>query len=606
MRWFRGSRLRFVLPGAFALATVILGYLLRHPYPALGGGLFLKMGETIAANGYALPARIPGYTGDGIPYAYPPLAAYLMAVLLDAGVDPLAIARWLPPALLFATVPCYYLFAEAVLDLRAASARAGASDEPAGAGTGTEGSRTATRLQAAIATVVFVTTPAVLQYTLTAGGTIRAGALLVTAAGLCVGVRLFGRREYRLTLPAAALFGVALLVHLKYALCFAVSYLFLYVYLDRTARGLLRGLAVAFGGFALAAPWWLRVGTTHGFDVFLRAGGTHGGIGTALWPIDLLTPEANPPSLWPALVVVAGLFLLVRGEYFLPLWTAIVGFVVGNDEHAVLIGALMVPVLLRTAVRRSVAPGRRSVGVEARGARADGRTDPAGASKSPASRLRTGLAALRDRAGGRGGGRPDGGESEGDGGFGAAPTAAVILLLVGYGVGAAAVYAGDTERLPSYIDGDDVEAAEWIRSETPADASFVVIGDAAEWFPLLADRTSLVAARGSEWDGAVPYERQRQLRADLSECLSAACVSETLAGAGLSPDYIYLPRDGYVEPIHRTLAPLRWSLLRTDFERSQEYEVVYRNDEVAVVRVDDPPGLTPGGASATGSTPDGR
>lgn len=172
----------------------------------------------------------------------------------------------------------------------------------------------------------------------------------------------------------------------------------------------------------------------------------------------------------------------------------------------------------------------------------------------------------------------------------------MIVLLVGYGVGAAAAYAGSTERLPTYVDGDDVQAAEWVRSQTPPNSTFVVIGDAAEWFPMLADRTSLVAARGSEWDGSAPYARQRQLRSELSECLSAQCVTGTLAGAGLYPDYVYLPRDGYVDPVHRTLAPLRWSLLRNDLERSPKYEIVYRNDGVAIARVADPPWLDTGGA----------
>ncbi|MFC6737073.1 hypothetical protein ACFQEQ_12595, partial [Halolamina salina] len=90
------------------LAVVV--YLATNPYPAYGAGLYLRIADAIAANGYAPPARIAGYTAEGVPFAYPPLQFYVLAVLLDLGADPVALARVLPSVgVLAALVPVYLL-----------------------------------------------------------------------------------------------------------------------------------------------------------------------------------------------------------------------------------------------------------------------------------------------------------------------------------------------------------------------------------------------------------------------------------------------------------------------------------------------------------------
>ena len=70
----RSSSIPPIVPALGAGLVVYTAYLLTHPYPALGGGLFLSMAEALVENGHALPARVAGYTPGGIPFAYPPLA----------------------------------------------------------------------------------------------------------------------------------------------------------------------------------------------------------------------------------------------------------------------------------------------------------------------------------------------------------------------------------------------------------------------------------------------------------------------------------------------------------------------------------------------------
>ncbi|MEA5386240.1 hypothetical protein VB779_03390 [Haloarculaceae archaeon H-GB11] len=94
-----GSRDRYWL----ALATLpgfvaVTAYLVTNPYPAYGAGLYAQIAGEILGNGYVPPTEIPGYTTDGVPFAYPPLQFYLFAVLLDIGVTPVTVARFLPPS----------------------------------------------------------------------------------------------------------------------------------------------------------------------------------------------------------------------------------------------------------------------------------------------------------------------------------------------------------------------------------------------------------------------------------------------------------------------------------------------------------------------------
>ena len=500
-------RWAYLLVPVAAFLPVCLLYLYTHPYPALAGGLFLRMAETISESGYLLPDRIPYYTADGIPFGYPPLMFYVSAVLMDLGVSRLSIARLFPVIPLTLALFSYYFFAESVLH------------RPR---------------KAALAATVIGTSPAVLRYTLSAGGFVRATGLLFTVLGLFIGIRLFRRGSWTLTAAGAGLFGLTLLTHPKYTLFFGASYLVFYLWFDRTLSGLVRGVGVATGGLLIASPWWWSVGTNHGFDVFLRVSRTHGGIGRVMWVYGFFDPFTSPPAMWPFLVAVGGAYLVARRDLFLPAWFVATGVVTGNEEHLMLIGALIVARLMFDGIVPSVS--------------------------SRWSSFETGSAAVT------------GAET------------AFLFLVVTYSVGAAGLYVGEGQYTEndymSFIHEDDLEAMEWARSETSRDASYVVVGDTAEWFPLFAQRTSLVAGRGSEWDERTNYTYMSNLSLELGSCLSAGCMTTLIENNDIDPDYVYLPRDGYVN--NRHLMEKRWTYLRPDLNESPNYEFAFANDGVVI------------------------
>ncbi|WP_433623758.1 ArnT family glycosyltransferase [Halomicrococcus sp. NG-SE-24] len=502
-----------LLPPVAAALSVYLAYLLTHPLPGYGAGLYGAMAEAILANGYRLPARIPHYTSGGIPFAYPPLGFYGLAGLLDlTGLDYLTLVRVLPGLFALGYVVAAYFLAYQLLG---------------------------TRRRASVAAVVVATSPTITTMHLTAGGVVRAPAFAVLTAGLYAGVRLFQTHRRRWLYAGVACFAVLLLTHPVNAASFAFSYLFLYAVLDRTRRGLAFGATVAVAGFVLTSPWWATVLARHGTSVFARASGTHGGLG--LEPLGPLlfwyTPNLPFPSLWHLLVLLGGCYLLARRKLLLPGWLA-VSLLVFPGRVTMLVGAMVAAVGLWGAA--SVATTRtRSLPVSA-------------------------------------------------------PTVVVALLcLYGAGTGAMHVanYPGvdDATATQSYLDDGDLEAMRWIQSETPPEASFVVVGDVGEWFPLFAERTSLVSYRGTEWEGRATQQRHLQTKQALTNCRDADCLTATLVERGLSPDYLYLPRGQYssLYRMYEQSPEMRHSLAASD-----RYRIVYRNRDAVVVRVVDLPAET--------------
>ncbi|ADJ13922.1 hypothetical protein [Halalkalicoccus jeotgali] len=94
-------------------SIVVASYYLTHPYPAYATALFPHMAEVVLENGYRRPEIIPHYTEGGLPFAYPPLMFYVMAVLIDFGIDPFHLIRIVPGiASVLALIPYFYLSRE--------------------------------------------------------------------------------------------------------------------------------------------------------------------------------------------------------------------------------------------------------------------------------------------------------------------------------------------------------------------------------------------------------------------------------------------------------------------------------------------------------------
>ena len=515
-----------------ALATgvvVYAVYLLPHQSPAYAGGMYLEMGESLVKHGYHLPATIPQYGNGGVPFAYPPLGFYMTAVLLDLGVSPMAISLYLPGLFVVAYLVPYYAIARELL----ASPR-----------------------QAGLATVLFAVTPTVLRWHLSAGGFVRALALGFALTGIYASIRLFRTGDRRWLVASTVLFGLTVLSHPVYTVFFGLSCLGAYLVFDRSARGLVAGAVVAGGGLVLAAPWWTQVAAMHGFDIFLTASGTHSGLfggparlvdqfvhpvlenGAPLW-VDL-----NPEVAMYLLAYAGGVYALVRRRYVLVGWTVAAAYVVGKNRFLFVAGSMLTAAFVVEAV-------------------------------APAVRSWVRQSSFRDAAWGLGRG---------------AAAVAVVGLVVLAASGVGALYAGGvlatahdhSATQPQFMDDADEAAMEWAANNTNASATFVVTSDAAEWFPVFANRSIVLGPWGYEWKDTEGYYDEVDLYKAVAACRNASCLTDRIAGADRHPDYVYLPKGHYTVRGQEQSMP---AAAVDNVTTADRYELVYENEGAAIFRV---------------------
>lgn len=514
---------------AMGLGTlVVFVYYLTHPYPAFGAGLYLKIAERVLANGYQPPMAITGYTRTGVPFAYPPLTYYFIAVLIDVGFDPLTISRVFPGVMtVLYLIPFFYLAREVLASIR----------------------------QAGLATVILAVTPVVLQWHVSAGGIVRAPAFFLLLSGLYCGVKLFenGRRWLP---PAVALFGLTILAHPTYTVFYGISYLLLFVFRDRSWCGLVNGAAVAAGGVLLAAPWWLGVVMKHGLKRLTGAAATHGGLGgspSAILGL-LIDPIAmmNPMSLWYVLAILGSVYLLWRRRAFVPVWFLAGAFVMSEVRFSFVPGAMAIAVLLAEAPPFRFA-----------------RT-----ARRPTIRVGASVALV----------------------------AVLGFMLVSSGMYAAGAPVAEENSLPAFIDDEDMAAMEWVYLNTRPDATFVTLGDAAEWFPLLADRTIAVGPWGVEWKTPQKYRRHLGLFWFLSTCHDEDCLSAIMDRRNVQANYVYVPKGEYTVRGFEQTQPVE---MRASLLGSENYRLVYENEGVMIFEVTDQPESGPARLDPSVG-PDGR
>ena len=530
---------------AWFVAALLVGclvsasYLVSHPYPAYGAGMYLQIAEQIQA-GYQLPRQVNLYT-EGLPFAYPPLQMYAAAVIRDfTGVGPITYSRVVPPVVTVAYLVPYYLVASELLE---------------------------TRRKAGLATLLLAVTPETLQWHLSAGGIVRAPAFFLALSGVYVGVRLFRTSRATWVVPGIVLFGLTVLSHPVYPVFFGVTWLLLYLFFDRSVRGLVAGAVVASGGVLLAAPWWTQVAARHGIEIFTAAAGTHNGLGGGGAQLLSLFVYPIGPSITTGFylaLIGATAYVVMTRRFFLPAWMIAAGYAVGKNRFLFVAGSMMVATALVELTEPEV---RRQF-------------------------LRVGEV--------RAAVRPDGGFPQ----LNADHVATVALVVAAMSAASVGVlfagghlpnaHAGSPSQ-PAFMDASDDEAMQWVKVNTPADAEFVVLGDQAEWFPLLTDRPIQVGPWGVEWTSPARYQAQLSLFRDSSTCATANCLTRTLSGEA-SPEYVYVPKGTYTV---RGFEYVQSPAMRHTLVASQRYRLAFENDGVMIFRLTDD--ATNAAAVATGA-----
>jgi hypothetical protein len=288
-------------------------------FPEGDGGMFYVMVQDLLHHQFALPSSTT-YNGARIPFAYPPLGFYVVAVAHTiSGLSILNLFRTVPLIVSVLCVGAFGLLARELL---------------------------ASRRAAIIATFVFALLPTSFEWEIQGGGITRAFGMFFALLTLWQSLQAWkgSRRALTLSIPFAAL---TVLSHPEWAWFTAYSLVLLAAFRALRRDGLLRLAALAAGASVLVLPWLAAVYAMHGVAPF-RALLT-GQSGVFPWFLGLLNLAGLTltPSVWfpfgMALGALGGAIALARRDWLLPTWVLAILVIDGRAplERSVIVLALL-------------------------------------------------------------------------------------------------------------------------------------------------------------------------------------------------------------------------------------------------------------------------
>jgi hypothetical protein len=515
--------------GAIVVLSLVLALAVRvaivapSAFPLNDGGLFHAFITDLLDNHLGLPA-FSSYNGASIPFAYPPLGFYVVALLsLALHLPLLQLLQYVPAALSLASIPAFYFLAIELLP---------------------------SRRQAALATLIFSLLPRTFDWLIMGGGITRSLGLLLALLVIRQAFLLFVRRSAAAILPTIILGGLLVVSHPEAAMHTALTAALLYTWSDHSSLGLRRAALVAAGIVVVTAPWWAVVVARHGIEPFVAA--------AAAARADSHSPLVGLLALLrfdftdePFLRVFAVLGLLglavrlSRRQFFLPAWFVLLHTVEPRG------GTLFMMMPLAMAA----------------GSCLDDIILPAltldGASQ-PATRQTASVPAaawLGQILQGRG-------------------QALFLGFLVVYGCLAAYAVGANIQR-EFTLNTHDQKAFEWVRVHTPLDARFALVTQAlplrdasSDWFPALANRRSIATVFGMEWVRSADFAARIELNSTLQACAhkDTECLKSWAEEQEEPVDYVYLRDDGTDS---RTA-------LGESLAISSDFELVYSDEGLAI------------------------
>jgi hypothetical protein len=380
------------------------------------GGLFWVMARDLRENGF-IPPDFTTYNAGDIPWMYPPLGLYLVA-LLGGGLD---LFRILPALYAIATLPAVWLLARELIGQRGAL----------------------------IAVVAYGLSAPAYAGLIAGGGVTRAPGLIFAVLTMWAVVR--GN-----VVPAGLLGGLTLLTHPIAAFYAVLSSAALWATRGAALRMLIAPAIALVVGLAWFAPMALR----HGLAPLISGVGSRD-LDVVGNLVEFVAVGLNPPNLAFTIGMVGIVVAVIRRQWDLLAWVATT--------------TLGVAVLDRwLAVPMAVFAGFALDDALARWPR-----------------------------------------------LSAVALVAIAAVTVGTGI----LLAPPNETLTA----DDRELMAWASAETPADATFAVIGyppdrGFVDWFPALSGRLNLTTWQGTEW---VPRGSRRVLATGIAECRASRCLPQS-------------------------------------------------------------------------------
>ena len=311
----------------------------KQVFPLGFAGLWTLMAEQIAGANFHLPSSVPFYGPGGMPFVYPPLGLYLMAVFLKMGGSAWSYLRFAPP--LFSLLALVQLF---LLTRRVSK------------------SNLAGMLASLLAAGSYY-----LYYQQTeSGGVVRGLAFGLGLLSLYFFDRVVESYRWRDVVLSGVFFGMTVLTHLGYAYYFAL-WIGVWVLTHPKRQTWAWASVVVAISTLVALPWVIVMLNRYGVSIFFNALLSHNNVrnlSLLQYPVNLYhSALSNLHAIfekpWLFVLVAAGLvFLVVKRKFTLPLLFLLVLIVLPEGNRFILTVSYIVVGFFISFLYRIVTTGR--------------------------------------------------------------------------------------------------------------------------------------------------------------------------------------------------------------------------------------------------------
>jgi len=236
----------------FGLLVLVVGVSVRinfvsgSSYPMNDGGFFFTMTEELIENGFRLP-KFTSYNFSDIPFAYPPLAFYIVGIINKlSGISLLSLFRYFPLVISCLTIPAYYLLT---------------------------GHFFKDKIYRLLTVYLFVTLPRSFEWFVMGGGITRSVGFLFAILAIYFIWNSLEEDKFGPNLTWGAVFsGLTILSHpvTSLFLVFSVIVIYLYNYPFIIKNGIL----LVFMIIGITSPWWITILGFHGISPYIGASNT--------------------------------------------------------------------------------------------------------------------------------------------------------------------------------------------------------------------------------------------------------------------------------------------------------------------------------------------
>ncbi len=315
--------------------AIILGGLVRFApltavsFPLNDGGMFFSMTKDILSNRFSLPA-FTSYNGGQIPFSYPPLPFYLLAILSKlSGISIIKWMQFLPAFISTLTIPAFYLLCRSIIK----------SQELAG-----------------VSSIAFALLPRSFIWLIMGGGISRASGLFFAFLALSAIYLLFSQQDKHFLLPAILWSALVVYSHPEIAWFVCSSAIFFGIIHLKQKKTIFLGIVTALGVIFLTSPWWVTILRQNGFRPWLTAFQVESRDFSTVIRLILFSYTEEPfTQLLGALAILGLITNLVRRKYLLAAWMTIIVLLSFRNEAFLLM--MPVAIFAGTAIYEVLIPG---------------------------------------------------------------------------------------------------------------------------------------------------------------------------------------------------------------------------------------------------------